>query len=113
MNTGVGDTVTDTARSEVLAGSTRIDVTLVLFEGIGSGICEVAVAELTIVVPAAGALVPVLTFNVITSEVVVLPLARAELYVQAIGPAPPAPGSVPHVHPAEVMLEYVVLGGVC
>lgn len=45
MNTGVGDTVIETARSAVVVGSTMIDVTLVLLAGAGSTVPEVTVAE--------------------------------------------------------------------
>jgi hypothetical protein len=45
MNTGVGDTVIETARSAVVVGSTMIDVTLVLLAGTGSTVPEVTVAE--------------------------------------------------------------------
>jgi hypothetical protein len=36
MNTGVGATVIETDKSELVVGSTRIDVTVVLLVGVGS-----------------------------------------------------------------------------
>src|ERR1700749_113756 len=85
---------------------------LVLLEGLASTESEVTVAELTMVVPAAGAPVPVLTFTVMTMEFVEAFAASALLNVQVIGPALPFPGVV-HVQFVAVTLVNVVLGGVC
>ena len=50
----MGETETETPRSEEATGSTRIEVMLVLFEGTGSMVVEfVTVAEPWMVVPAA------------------------------------------------------------
>ena len=52
MNTGVGATDMDTAKSDVVGGSTMIELILVLFEGAVSVNVEfVTVAEPWIVVP--------------------------------------------------------------
>ena len=46
MNTGVGATDMDNARSEEVVGSTPMETMLVLLEGVGSGMVEfVTVAE--------------------------------------------------------------------
>jgi hypothetical protein len=75
-NTGVGETEMDIAMSELLAGSTRIEVTLVLLLGFESRLDDVTVAELTIVVPAA---TPAFTFILMTIELVEADPASAEL----------------------------------
>jgi hypothetical protein len=110
-NTGVGEAVMETARSESPVVSTNTDVVVALFVGTGSLVCEVTSAEFVIVVPAA-----VLPFTVTTNVkvVVVVELFKLEPSVQITWPVPPTAGAVPQVHPVGgVIEEKVVLGGVC
>jgi hypothetical protein len=77
IKTGVGVADIVSAKSELVVGSTIIEVMLVLFAGIGSSKVEfVTVAEDWIVVPAA---VPLLIWNVMASALAMPPLASAAL----------------------------------
>lgn len=86
MKTGVGDTFIDKARSESPAFSTSTVVKVELLDATGSVVAEVASAEFTIVVPAAGAdgVGPGLIVTTNVNGVVVVPLVSAEPSVQTI-----------------------------
>jgi hypothetical protein len=110
MNTGVGDTLIVSPISALAVGSTRIEVILVLFAGVGSRVEEfVTVAELRMVVPAA---VPALTFMVSVSVLALAPLLSTALYVQTIGPVPLTAGVV-QIQFVPAAAWNVVLAGVC
>src|SRR5271165_1108733 len=108
MKTGDGDAVMERERSGLVALSTRTVVVVALFCGTLSTVCEVALAELTMVVPAA---VPALT-ETTKVKFATMPFAPLVVFVQVTVPVPPTAG-VTQVHPAgAVMLTKVVLGGV-
>src|SRR5580704_623542 len=110
MKTGVGDAVIETARSACSVGSTRIVVSVVLLDGVGSVVCEVIVAEFSIEVSAATA-APTVILIWIGSAVVLAPLASATLYVHTTETAFTA--HVQLVVPPSVTLETVVFVGIC
>ena len=113
-NTGVGDAVMATARSESPVASTSTDVVVALFDSTGSVIVEVTSAEFTIVVPATGAagVGPGFTVTTKVKLVVVVPLFRFAPSVQITCPVAPTAGSA-QVHPVGGIIEAnVVFGGV-
>jgi hypothetical protein len=113
-NTGVGDAVMATARSESPVVSTSTDVNVALFDSTGSVIVDVTSAEFTIVVPATGAAGAGPGFTVTTKVkfVVAVALFRLAPSVQITCPVDPTAGST-QVHPLGGVIDAnVVFGGV-
>ena len=111
MNTGVGTTVVESARSASPVTSTSTDVVVALFDAFESVVCDVTSAQFKIVVPAA---VPAPIFTTYVNAPLVVPLATFALAVQITEPVPPAAGVVPQAQPVGAVIELnVVFGGVC
>src|SRR5271170_220742 len=91
--------------------STRTEVVVTLFAGVGSLVCEVTSAVFVIVVPAA---VPALTVTTYVKFPLATPLLTLAFAVQMTCPVPPIAGVVPQVQFAGGVMELnTVFVGVC